>query len=291
MRKGIFVYKDQESMNKLIGFYDKAMQDLNIPFTEEYIDTSYGRTHVVTAGDETKPKIFTIHGGNGTTPVNLKLFKDLAKDFCLISPDVIGMPGRSAPYRNLSSKGDDYGLWIREILDRKDIDKIPFVVSSYSSAMLLTLAHVAPERIEKAALVVPSGIAHGPVIRIAKTMTFPMLKYYKVQSEDAFRGIMDLMSTEEDELTGSFFRLMMSSYKMEMRPPREFKKKELKDLKSKVIIFASDEDIFFPADRVFPKAKELFRDPELVKISGKHLPSEKTMKEVCRKIREFLLNN
>lgn len=51
---------------------------------------------------------------------------------------------------------------------------------------------------------------------------------------------MDLMSTEEDELNGSFFRLMMSSYKMKMRPPREFKKKELKDLKSKVIIFLSD---------------------------------------------------
>ena len=182
-------------------------------------------------------------------------------------------------------------MWIREILDRLDIDKIPFVGSSYSSAMILTLAHVAPERIEKAALVVPSGIAHGQLLPITKAMTLPMLKYYKVQSEEAFKGIMDLMSTEEDEQTGSFFRLMMSSYKMEMRPPREFKKKELNDLKSKVIIFSSDEDIFFPADRVFPKAKELFRDPELIRITGKHLPSEKTMKEVCRKIREFLLNN
>jgi len=290
MRKGIYVYKDQESMNKLLSFYDKAMQDLNIPYTEEYIETSYGTTHLVTAGDTTKPKIFTVHGGNGTTPVNLKLFKYLTKNFCLLTSDVIGMPGKSEPYRNLNSNNDDYGIWLREILDKKGIDKIPFVVSSYSSAMLLTLAHVAPERIEKAALAVPSGIAHGNIFHIAKKMTVPMLKYYKVQDEESFKGIIDLMATEEDQETEEFFRLMMSSYKMEMRPPREFKKKELKDYKAPTIIFASDEDIFFPACRVFPKAKEIFQDPKLIKISGNHLPSAKIMEEVCRKIEEFFVD-
>ena len=288
MGKGKFVYKDTSGMEKCLKFYDEAMKSLNISFREEYIDTSFGRTHLVIAGDETKPAIFTVHGGNGTTPLNLKLFLPLLKDYCLITPDVIGMPGRSAPYRTLDTNKDDYGMWLVEILDSLKIDKIPFVVSSYSAAMLLSLALVAPEKIEKAALVVPSGIAHGPLIRIVKRMTVPMTKYYFVQSDRSFKRIMELMSSEDDEQMEEFFKLMMSSYKMEMKPPREFKKDELKDFRSPVILFASDDDIFFPAYRVFPRAKELFAaPPELKKITGNHLPSADTMDFVCKGIKEF----
>lgn len=94
--------------------------------------------------------------------------------------------------------------------------------------MLLSLAQVAPQKIEKAALVVPSGIAHGPLMPILRSMTFPMLKYYFVQSDRSFRKIMQLMATEEDKQMEEFFKLMMSSYKMEMKPPREFNKNNLK---------------------------------------------------------------
>jgi pimeloyl-ACP methyl ester carboxylesterase len=288
MGKGKFIYKEQASMDKMLGFYDKAMASLDVEYREEYIDTSFGKTHVIIAGDETKPAIFTVHGGNGTTPLNLKLFLPLIKDYCLITPDVIGMPGKSAPYRTLDTSKDDFGMWLVESLDALKIDKIPFVVSSYSAAMFLSLAQVAPERIDKAALVVPSGIAHGPLIPIARRMTVPMTKYYFVQSDRSFKKIMDLMASEDDEQMDEFFKLMMSSYKMEMKPPREFKKEELSGFRAPVMVFASDEDIFFPAYRVFPAAKALFNvSPELCKISGNHLPSAQTMSFVCVRINEF----
>ena len=119
MSRGKFVYKDQESWNKMLAFYDRAMEDLNVHYREEYIETSYGTTHIVIAGDETKPPVFTVHGGNGITPLNLKLFLPLLRDYCLITPDVIGMPGKSAPYRTLNTNKDDYGRWLVEILKNK----------------------------------------------------------------------------------------------------------------------------------------------------------------------------
>ena len=287
MSRGKFVYKDQSSRDKMLAFYDRAMEDLNVQYREEYIETSYGTTHIVIAGDETKKQIFTVHGGNGITPLNLKLFLPLLRDHCLITPDVIGMPGKSAPYRTLNTNKDDYGRWLTEILDILKIDKIPFVVSSYSSAMLLSLAQVDPQRIEKAALVVPSGIAHGPLMPILRNMTVPMLKYYFVQSDRSFKKIMQLMATEDDEQMEEFFKLMMSSYKMEMKPPREFSKDDLIIFTAPIILFASDDDIFFPAKRVFPRAKEIFANtPELIKIEGNHLPSADTMAFVCERIGE-----
>lgn len=279
MSRGKFVYKDQSSRDKMLAFYDRAMEDLNVQYREEFIETSYGTTHIVIAGDETKPPVFTVHGGNGITPLNLKLFLPLLRDNCLITPDVIGMPGKSAPYRTLNTNRDDYGRWLVEILDILKMDKIPFVVSSYSSAMLLSLAQVA--------LVVPSGIAHGPLMPILRSMTVPMLKYYFVQSDKSFKKIMQLMATEDDEQMEEFFKLMMSSYKMEMKPPREFSKDDLKNFTAPILLFASDDDIFFPADKVFTRAKEIFANtPELIKIPGNHLPSADTMSFVCERIGE-----
>ena len=77
----------------------------------------FGKTHCLLVGDPEKPRICTIHGGNGITTLNLKLFLPLLEEYCIIAPDVIGMPGKSDPYRNISSKNDEYGLWIKEVLD------------------------------------------------------------------------------------------------------------------------------------------------------------------------------
>ena len=123
-------------------FYDKTLASLGIPFSEKYIDTSFGKTHCLLAGDADKPRICTVHGGNGITTLNLKLFLPLLERYSIIAPDVIGMPGKSAPYRNISSRQDEYGLWLKEVLDAYEVEKISFVVSSYSAAMLCLLQGV-----------------------------------------------------------------------------------------------------------------------------------------------------
>ena len=39
------------------------------------------------AGNPEKPRICTIHGGNGITTLNLKLFLPLLSEFCIIASD------------------------------------------------------------------------------------------------------------------------------------------------------------------------------------------------------------
>ena len=147
IKKGKFVYKNQESLKKMHAFYDKTLAALGVSSSEDYFETSFGQTHCLLVGDKDKPRICTIHGGNGITTLNLKLFLPLLKDFCILAPDVIGMPGKSAPYRNISSKKDQYGLWINEVLNYYGEEKISFVVSSNSSAMFLSFAKYYPQRV------------------------------------------------------------------------------------------------------------------------------------------------
>jgi hypothetical protein len=99
------------------------------------------------------------------------------------------------------------------------------------------------------------------------------------------------MGGKGDPVWREFFDIMMSSYKMEMRPPREYKKKEMISFTSPLLIIASENDIFFPASRVFCKAREIFAGPiTTVEIDSKHLPSEETMIDVCKRTKEFFKN-
>ena len=285
---GKFVYKNKECMQKMHDFYDKSLTLLNVEYKESYIDTSFGKTHIVIVGDTTKKPIFTLHGGNGISPLNIRLFLPLLDDYYIIAPDVIGMPGKSEPHRNLSPKTDDYANWLREVLDELKIDRIMFVVSSYSASMTLALAKDYPEKISKAVLLVPSGIAHGPILPIMWNMSIPFMKYYISPSPKTLKGIMDTMVSEGDDIWCEFLDLMMSSYKMEMRAPREYKKDELANFTSPILVIASSDDVFFPDVAVFPTADKIFAgEVKKMRISGKHLPSQKTMADVCKAIVDF----
>ena len=71
------------------------------------------------------------------------------------------------------------------------------------------------------------------------------------------------------------------------RSSKKTGKTDLSGYVAPIIRFASDDDIFFPANRVFPRAKEIFANmPELIKIPGNHLPSDDTMAFVCERIGE-----
>lgn len=283
-----FVYRNKVSMEKIHELYDRTLYSLNVKCEEVYLNTSYGKTHILILGNSSKEKLITLHGGNGMNPLNIKLFKPLLEKYCIIAPDVIGMPGKSDPYRTLSSSREDYGVWINEIMKLMDLNEALFVVSSYSAAMMLSLAKIHPERIKKAVLLVPSGIAHGPIFSIISKMMIPFMKYYIHATQDNLRGIMHTMITDEDEEWEEFLHLMMSGYKMEMRAPKEYKAQELSSFLAPVLVIASKNDVFFPAEKVFLRLPELFKGSiDTITIEDRHLPSKQTMVELCSDILSF----
>ncbi len=61
--------------------------------------------------------------------------------------------------------------------------------------------------------------------------------------------------------------------------------------KAPLLIIASEKDIFFPAGRVFNKAGKIFAGHvTMVEIDSKHLPSDETMVDVCKRTIEFFEN-
>jgi len=251
------------------------------------IDTHYGNTHILITGPKNAPPMITLHGGNGNTPLNLSLFLPLTNSFRVYAPDTVGFPGKSAQTR-LSPKDNSYGQWVVDVMDGLNLKSVPFVTSSYSSSILLQTATIAPERISQAILHVPSGIAHGPILPMVKIMV-DWLTFPSHPSRERLIRALQPMTTEINEDFLEFCDAMLKDYKMELRGPKEFTKDELKNFSAPTYVIAAKDDIFFPANRVIPKAKEVIRNLIKTKcIDGGHLSSRATLDDVNNEIIQFI---
>ena len=45
MKNGKFVYKTENALQRMHDFYDKTLANLQVPFSEDYFETSFGKTH------------------------------------------------------------------------------------------------------------------------------------------------------------------------------------------------------------------------------------------------------
>lgn len=137
------------------------MERLSVPYQDLYIDTSFGKTHLIETGNLNGEPLLVFHGGNATTAYNLLACDFLLNDFHIYAVDTIGHPGKSAEV-SLSPRNYDYGKWGSEIISALNYKKLSCFAGSFGASILAKTMCVAPEKIKKSVLYVPSGIKNAP---------------------------------------------------------------------------------------------------------------------------------
>ncbi|MFR8300846.1 MAG: hypothetical protein ACLVC4_14425, partial [Gordonibacter urolithinfaciens] len=61
------LYKSAEGKRAVLDLYDEQLSRIGCPFEDVYVDTAFGRTHVVVTGDPEAVPLLSFHGGNSTT--------------------------------------------------------------------------------------------------------------------------------------------------------------------------------------------------------------------------------
>ena len=169
------IYRNEESKNAVWELYDRQLKDLKIPYKDLYIDTPFGRTHLIECGNLMGKPLLVFHGGNATTAYNLKCCSFLLHDFHIFAVDTIGHPGKSAEV-SLSARNQDYGKWAINVIKGLEFDKMACFGGSFGAGILVKAICAAPEVIERSALLVPAAIKNAPAYK-SINMAFPMLMY------------------------------------------------------------------------------------------------------------------
>lgn len=283
------IYRSTAGKRALEAVYADAVDRLGLDVEDRRIDTRHGETHVLEAGAEGGPPILVFQGGNATNPMTLAWYAGLADNYRLIAPDTIGQPGHSAETR-VDPRGDGYGEWVVDLLDGLGIDSAPMIGTSYGAGIVLRTAAFAPDRIGRAALVVPAGFGTGPLSGMTG-VGVPAMLYRILGSERVLDRVLRAIATEADP--DPVVRDTIAASLRYVDLEREFPEAdadELEGFTAPVALVAAADDPFFPADAIVPRARD--RIPELVTtevLAGeKHLLSAAAQTRTTAVIRDFL---
>jgi pimeloyl-ACP methyl ester carboxylesterase len=260
------------------------------------VRTRLGDTHVIVVGPEGAPPIVFLPGANTLNPTCLAWFLPLAERHRLYAPDIVGQPGLSAQTRP-SSKGDGHAFWAEDVLDGLGLKRAPLVGLSYGAAIANRTMGLAPERVSRAALVSPAGIAASPFLRILLEIGPPTLLYRLRPTEERLkRAAMPLFTEPEEPAFGPAVRQLgaaLRHLRLDADLPRRATEEELRGFGGPAAVFASEEDALFPARAVLPRAREIFPNLALVEpLEGcRHVPSMAALGRVNERVLAFLADS
>ncbi len=282
------IYKNQEGEAEILALYDEALANLGADHESLTVPTRYGDTHVLGVGPEDAPPVVFLPGGNLMNPTCLRWFLRLADEYRVYSPDLIGQPGKSAETR-LSPKGDDQAMWVEDMLDGLGLQRVPFVGLSYGAGLALRIMGHAPRRVSRAALISPAGVTAGKISRVLREVAVPMIGYRLKPTSDRLLRAATPILTETDDLAVRQLGAIYRNVRLDSGLPRMATEEELRGFEGPVAVFASEQDVFFPAASVLPRSREIF--PNLVRAEClrdcQHVPSRSALITVNGYIKVF----
>ncbi|PTM59768.1 alpha/beta fold hydrolase [Desmospora activa] len=287
------IYKSPAGEVKMMELYNKQLAKLKIEYKTTQIDTRFGSTHVIITGPEHAPPVLLFQGGNTTNPYILEKFLPLAKHFRLYAPDTVGHPGKSAQ-NSLSPRDTSYGKWAVDIMDGLGLAQASVVGTSWGGGILLQLGACTPERITKAVLIVPAGIANSSMRRVIKDLAIPMFLYQLFPNRKRLLQAIQPLASDPDEDTIEMVQTVFHHVKVKAEMPGNVTKEELAAFTAPTMLFAAENDIIFPANRVIPQAKKVIPNltvaEQLNGASHLFFQSYDQLQYVQKQISDFLLH-
>ncbi len=281
-------FANKASRDRVHEQYDRLVERLPIDVERRSVTTRYGTTHVLVAGPPEAPPLLTLHGLNFGGALNLRLLLPLTRQFRVYAPDTPGQAGRSVP-RRLDWKQHEYAWWTIDLLDQLQLEKVPFVATSFGGAVLLDAATVAPDRIGRTVLIVPAGLTPVATWRALTRLVWPGFLYRVTRDRAFLRQTVSALTGQRDDEMLEYFDLLAHHVRPVLSAPPCVRAQDLARFESPVALLAARDDVFFPTDRLLEDARRsLPRLSFVAVVSGHHIPSSRECQRLNELIYDFL---
>jgi pimeloyl-ACP methyl ester carboxylesterase len=161
---GISAFRSDDARAAYCQLYDAAVAASTLPVTESDIETSFGRTHVLAAGDPSKPPLVAMHGIQIASTSWLPLLPTLAEAHRVTMIDAIGQVSKSIATKP-TTKAAHIVAWLDETLRSLGIERAAIVGMSLGAWIATHYAMAHPERVDRLALIAPAGLVSGLRLR------------------------------------------------------------------------------------------------------------------------------
>lgn len=288
---GKTIYRSYDGEKKVMEMYSRQLSKLNVKYKNRMVNTRYGYTHILCMGPEQAPPVVIFHSNNCTNPFQLQSLLPLAKEFRIYAPDLIGHPGQSAQTR-LSCKDLSYGEWASDIIDSLALKKTVCIGNSFGGGIILRLGAFAPEKIDKAVLIVPSGIVKRLFLYNHLRLTISSLLYRASLKNERLEQIGQSLGNSIRKETLEMLGVILQHYKTPQKTFSKMTKNELKSFQAPTLLITAEKDILYPGKPLLKKAKNIIPNIEedILLSKGYHLveESEEHMREIIPAVISFI---
>ncbi|MEM9649320.1 MAG: alpha/beta hydrolase [Bacteroidota bacterium] len=283
------IYKNKNVKEELMLLYEQKLKSLNIVFKEIDIDSSFGRTRVIKAGNEKGKQIVLFHGYNAGSPLTLEAVKELTFEYCLFAIDTIGQATKSEN-TTIDIHDDSFAIWADQVLEKLSITKANIVGISYGAFIVQKLMIHKPAKIAKSILVVPSGIVSGNIWDAITKLSIPLLRFKTTKKEEHLIKFIDAFQPNDDDFISKMLKLIITGVKLDTKIPKLLKRKQVEHFNKPVYIITASNDVYFPSKKIKKRSENLFNDlREVYELKGsKHMPSKKYYTDIQRIVKKWI---
>ena len=250
------LYKSKLGKKEILSLYDQKLKELNIVYESLYIDTSYGKTHILKTGDPSNPPLLLVHGSNACAPIALECYPNLSSKYQVFAVDVLAQPNKSGETR-LSMKDASYGVWMNEVMHQLKITDVVLAGFSFGGLIILkTLIHNAT-KVKEVFLASPAYIVNGNPIKALFKIFIPMKLYMKTENMKYVEKFLSALFTERDEFAIQFLSKAFKYFDMDFTPVPTIKTNEAQKIKTPITLIAAKNDVIFPGDKMIKRAKKI----------------------------------
>ena len=291
----IFFSPDLE--RKVFAAYDAVLKRWPVPYSDVFIPTRFGDTHVVVSGPEQAVPVVLLNPGGSSVCIWSRNIESLSRNYRTYAVDVIGEMNRSIPTRPIRNN-KEFTEWIDDLFRGLKIESAHVIGNSNGGFFALNTAILLPEKVKKVVLISPAATfiemwafwwhlmipAHmiAPIIHSEKMVhkaydwlwqDFPMDEYY-----DRLKSISVIAGYPR-------YRPSRNSIR-----PHVFSNNELRNIKNPILLLIGDHDVIYEPDRAIRRATTLIPSLKAEIIPKANHCAQYTAPDVVNeKVLEFLL--
>lgn len=284
------IYKSDFYKAKLMEIYDARLAAWPVPYESLYLDTRYGKIHVIASGHENAPPVLLINASALSGWSWIHNVQDLNKDYRTYAIDNIGEGGKNemlAPGK-IPRTGKEIAGFYSEICDLLGIEKTHVIGASVGGFISTNFALHAPERVNKLVLLGSMGYGSTKKTIIAMTIAqgFPIKPIQDATFKWAF-GNDEVVNTS----FGEWFRIYMKGLIPTPIKPTTFKPSALKQLQVPTLAyFGTNDGVIGNADAAAELARNI-PDIEIRIVESGHVIGAELPELVNKEILTFLGND
>ena len=268
-------YKSTRGRNLILAAHERNLKKIDPPWSSREVQTSWGRTWVLEAGPPDAPPLLFLHGISLHAAAQHHEINGLAKRFRVFAPDIPGQPGLSAE-RTLPFRGPAFGQWARDLLDALGLETVRVAGYSMGGYAALRLAEAAPERVERAALIVPLGLAPGRLAILPQFLLTQLLYRHRPSHRWLSRMNRLLASPGEDldPVMSELLGLATLHFHLPVQPIPVLSRGQLARYDRPTLVLVAEHDCFWHAHESMMGAWRLLSRPVVELLRGQgHVPA------------------